>query len=605
MGINNLNWTRSWPIASVTHGFFPQNQSPPMETRIQVSVSSREKSLSTWRKAIAFIALGLLSLNGVQAQRADPPAFSGDLNIPDKLPTFGPVVSEGDMVATAHPLASQIGLGILEKGGNAFDAAAAVAVALGILLSDQTDGITGEGSGLFYIAKTHEIKALNWDARIPDNPAFAARAQQIHDQDNPVNLVAPGALAGMNALLKNLGTMSLAQILQPSIEYCERGIPVRPELRSSIAHRADVFRKDPRTASIFLPNDQVPPIGYALKMPNEARSLRLIASQGPDVLYKGELDKQILAFSKEVGGLLTQKDMDYAANPRWVTPITTTYHGYTVYALPPPAGGIPLIEVMNILEGFKLKSMSEAERTHVLAETFKISMNDMETYFGDPERTKAREGEILSKSFAANQRTTIQPDKVLPWSLVPDDTRGGGTTNFEIVDAQGNVAAITNTRSSWGIAHVSGNTGLFLHAGTRLMSANPNHPMFVKPGKSLQKSITPMFVFDAQHRLIMATGAAGGRTITHTNAQILVNVLDLGMNMQQALTAPRVSYDGAGAKLNVSYGFHPPTVEMLHKLGHDFVFREEGVAQGITIDPATGARIGGADPRTSGLVAAR
>ena len=547
---------------------------------------------------LAAITIALLS-SLLAAQTAQPPARH------PAGPVFGPVVSEKGMVTSSHPLAAQAGLRILREGGNAFDAAAAVAVAVGVLESDETDGITGEGFGIFYIAKTGEVKVVDWGSRIPDNPEFLKHVQDTRQQDNPVNLIAPGALAGIDSVVKTLGKLTLAQVLQPSIEYCEQGIPVREDLRRAIEHRAEVLRKDPNAAAIFLPDGKVPPLGYPLKMLDEARSLRLIATQGKDVLYKGELAKEILAWSKEVGGLITPADMEFVSKPRWVQPLSTTYHGYTIYAVPPASGGIPLLQAMNILEGFNLKGMSEAERTHIFAETFKISLNEMETYFGDPDRTNSRLQELLSKDYAAKLRAEIQPDKVLPWKLVShDEPTEHGTTTFAVVDAEGNVASITNTRSSWGIARPAGHTGLFLHAGTRLLSANPNHPMYVRPGKRLQKSIAPYLVLDSQKRVVMAAGASGGRTITHTNAQVLVNVLDLGMNIEQAIAAPRVSYSGAGQKLEVGYGFFPDTVESLRKLGYDIRRAEVGGAQGITIDPVTKGRMGGADPRRDGGVAA-
>jgi gamma-glutamyltranspeptidase/glutathione hydrolase len=270
--------------------------------------------------------------------------------------------------------------------------------------------------------------------------------------------------------------------------------------------------------------------------------------------------------------------------------------------VPPPAGGIPLLQAMNILEGFDLKSLTPEQRTHVFAETFKISLNEMETYFGDPERTKTQLDRLLSKASAAELKATIKPDAVLAWKMAPGERVEEGTSHTVAVDAQGNVATITNTRSSWGIGRPAGNTGLFLHGGTRLLSTNPNHPMFVKPGKRLQKSITPYMVMDAQGRLIFAGGAAGGRTITHANAQVLVNVLDLGLDPQRAISAPRVAYDGAGRSLEMSNDFQTSIVEAMRALGHKVTMGESSGAQAIAIDPVTKGRAGGADPRVHGAV---
>jgi gamma-glutamyltranspeptidase/glutathione hydrolase len=261
------------------------------------------------------------------------------------------------------------------------------------------------------------------------------------------------------------------------------------------------------------------------------------------------------------------------------------------------------MEVMNILEGFDIKAMTESQRTHLLAETFKISLTDMETYFGDPDAVKSRSAQILSKDFAKQRGAAISMDKATPWTVEPDEPVSG-TTHLVAADAEGNVACITNTRSSWGIARPAGRTGLYLHGGIRLLSANPKSTMFAKPGKRLQKSITPVMVFDGQQRLVFALGAAGGRTITHTNSQLLVNLLDLGMNVQQAISAPRVAYNGAGLKLIVSRRFSPQTIDTLRTLGHDIELGESGVAQAIGIDPRTRTYTGGADPRQHGGVAA-
>ena len=472
--------------------------------------------------------------------------------------TFGPLVSHRGMVASSHPLASEVGVSILKKGGNAFDAAVAVAIALGVLESNSSSGITGEGFGLFYVAKLGELKAIDWGSQVAVSPEFAKRVQEIRDSQSPVNLIAPGALAGLAEVLEELGTMTLSQVLVPAIEFAEQGVVVREPFQSAIEGRAEVFRQDP--ASPFLINGKAPPVGSILSFPDLAGTLRLIAAEGKDVLYEGAIAKEILAFSREVGGLLSKKDLELASEPAWVKPLSTTYRGYRIHAVPPAAGGIPLIEVMNILEGFNLRDMSEVERTHVLAEAFKLAFIDMETYFGDP---KVPTGPYLSKEVAAKRRAKIQTDSTLPWNISSSQSGSEGTTHFVVADSQSNVAAVTNTRSSWGLARPVGRAGIFLHAGTRLLSTNPNHPMFAKPGKRLQKSMTPVMVFDQDGKLILALGAAGGRTITHTNAQLLVNVLDLGLNVQEAITAPRVSYARAGDRLRISYGFSDETVEGL------------------------------------------
>lgn len=512
-------------------------------------------------------------------------------------------------VSSAHPLASAAGLEILARGGSAFDAAVAVAFALTVVESDQSSAITGDGFGLFLRAETGELRSADWSSRTPLSPAFGERVDEIGDPLGPLSVQAPSALAGVLAVHRELGSLPLPQLLAPAIAYAEEGFPVSVPLHSAIVNCEPIFAQHPQTARNFLCDGRAAPVGTRIRLPELARTLRAIADEGADALYRGEIAEQILAFVRDIGGILTRDDLELAAAaPVWSVPLETTYRDHRFHAVPPVAGGIPLLLAMNVLEGFELSGMTDVERAHVVAEVCKLMFVDMDDYFGDPDFVEVPAERLLSKEFAAARRSLIRMDASLPWR-VPGGLVGesASTTHFNVVDARGNVAAITQTRSEWGMKRPVADTGIFLHNGLRLLSRDPASPMFAgQPGMRLQKSMCPTLVTDAARRPVLVLGGAGVRRITQAIVQVAVNHLDLAMGPQEAIDAPRLSYEHRAAPLTVSPHHAPRLVAALRDLGHDVVVGTSARVQAIAIDPATGALTPGADQfgGTAGIPAA-
>jgi gamma-glutamyltranspeptidase/glutathione hydrolase len=255
-----------------------------------------------------------------------------------------------------------------------------------------------------------------------------------------------------------------------------------------------------------------------------------------------------------------------------------------------------MLLAMNVLEGFDLRALTDLERAHVLAETCKLMFIDMDDYFGDPNVVDVPVERLLSKAFASGRRQQIRHDSVLPWN-----TPGGlfedspNTTHFNVVDSAGNIAAITQTRSEWGIKRPIGETGLFLHNGLRLLSQDPSSPMYAgRPGMRIQKSMTPVIVRDSG-ATVLVLGAAGVRRITQAIVQVAVNHLDLGMNAQEAIDAPRLSYANRFEPLTVSPHYAPRIIQGLTRLGHQLTTGTSARVQAIAIDPRRGRLDGGAD----------
>ena len=502
------------------------------------------------------------------------------------------------MVSTAHPIASSVGTEILALGGSAFDAAVAVSFALTVVESDQSSALTGDGFGMFRVAETGELRSAAWSSRTPLSPELVTRIDELADPLGPLGMQAPTGLAGVLGVHQALGTMPLGDILAPAIRLAEDGFRVNLPLHTAIANCAGIFSRHPQTARNFLVEGEAPPVGHTIRLPELAGTLRAVAAEGTDLFYRGRMAEEILAFVRDMGGVLTQADLDLAATaPTWATPISTTYRGYTVHAVPPVAGGIPLLATMNVLEGFDLVRISDAERAHLIAEACKLMFIDMDDYFGDPDFIEIPMDKLLSKEYAAGRRSLIQADRVMPWA-----TPGGlwdeeaNTTHFNVVDSKGNVAAITQTRTEWGIKRPVGDTGIFLHNGMRLLSADPAHPMYAgKPGMRLQKSMTPVIVEDGDGRPVVVLGAAGVRRITQAIVQVASNILDLGMDPQSAIDAPRLSYANRDQPLTTSPHYAPEVLQRLRELGHDVETGASARVQAIAIDPHTGTLRGGAD----------
>lgn len=505
------------------------------------------------------------------------------------------------MVATSQPLASAAGLRILQNGGNAIDAAVAAAAVLCVV----EPMMVSAGGDLFAIvwdAKKKELKALNASGRAPRAASIDELKKRGFSQTPPVGVHAvtvPGAVDGWAKLLERYGTMKLPQVLGPAIEYAERGFPVTDviatEWQTGLQH---VNNSD--FAATFLPNGKPPSVGEIFANKNLAGSLRKIAAGGRDVFYKGELAAKIVKFAQSQGGFHTMSDFaDHTSN--WVDPISATYRGYTVYEMPPNTQGLAALEMLNILEGYDLKALghNSAEYLHLLVEAKKLAYADRARYIADPDFYQAPLDKLLSKDYAAEQRKRIDANRVADQAA--SGPRGGEDTVYlTVVDKDRNaISLIQSIFSAFGSGLVAGDTGVVLHNRGAGFSFDPNHPNRIEGGKRPFHTLVPgMVLRDGKPWLTF--GVMGGDMQAQGHAQVLLNMIDFGMDVQRAGETPRFRHFESGLALESAIG--EDTRNALKAKGHRLTASPGtfGGYQAIMIDPISGALFGGSDPRKDG-----
>lgn len=515
------------------------------------------------------------------------------------------------MVATSQPLASAVGLDVLKRGGNAVDAAIAVAAVLNVTEPNMT-GVGGDAFMLAYSAKTKTLSGLNASGRAPralNLDYFKSHKITEMPTAGMVPVTVPGAFDGWVTLLEKFGTMKLAELMAPAIELAENGFPVMEKIATDWAAEVPRLKLTPAAASTFLVNGAAPQPGTIFVQKNLARTLRTIAKGGRDAFYRGDIARAIVDYCRANGGFLTLEDFA-AQKSEWVEPISTTYRGYTLYEIPPNGQGLTALLLLNILEGLDLKAMrGDPERYyHTLIEATKIAFADRNRHIADPTFAKVPVKELLSKDYAARRRALIDPGKAIDVPAYGDVNTGNDTTYFTIVDKDRNAVSFINSiYFNFGSAVVAGDTGIVLQNRGAGFSLDPGHPNRYEPGKRPFHTIIPAMVFrDGQ--LVMSYGVMGGDIQPQGHAQVLVNLVDRGLNLQQAIDAPRYRYvSGRGVMLEP--GLTAGVIDALVKRGHQRILPPEGIehralmggGQAIMIDPRTGALLGASDNRKDGL----
>ena len=521
---------------------------------------------------------------------------------------LGPeVTGRKGMVTSNHPLASAAGFRILLQGGNAFDAAVAAAAATSVV-DPSNSSLGGNGFATIYVAKSREVKTLNFFGTAPSASKPALFTRETLNQ-GILSCPVPSNLEGYRALLEAHGTMSLARVLEPAIELAEEGFLVTETFRDQISANREVFARYPTTAAVFLPKGAPPEVGTIFRQPDYARTLRQVAERGARDFYEGELARRIAAFFAKEGGILTEGDLDgYQA--KWVEPIVISYRGYTIVTQPPNSSAVALLEELNIMEGFDSKALGHntAPYLHRFMEAVRLALADRNHYVADTDAVPVPLEALLSEEYAARQRARIAPDRASP-ALSPGDLTSepdGDTTHLTVMDGAGNVVALTQTLgASFGSKLVVGDTGLFFSNQMRHMHLEPGSPSQVRGGMRPRSNQSPTIVLQ-DGEPVLAVGSPGNDGIWQRVAQVIVNVLDFGMSVQEAVEAPRFSYGGpqeTGTAIEpvwrVEDRIAPAVVEELRRMGHriELVPEEGGMVNGVTRDPNTGALRGGADPR--------
>lgn len=505
------------------------------------------------------------------------------------------------MVATSQPLASAAGLRILQQGGNAIDAAIAAAAVL-CVVEPMMVSPGGDLFALIWDAKKQELKALNASGRAPKALSLdelKKRGVTKKPEFGIHTVTVPGAVDGWATLLKSHGTMTLAQVLQPAIDYAERGFPVSEiignDWRAGLKHKGNAD-----FAATFLPGGKAPEVGEVFANKNLAHSLKLIAKGGRDVMYKGELAQKIVKFAQAQGGLHTMQDFA-AHTSNWVTPISATYRGYKVYELPPNNQGLAALQMLNILEGYDVKALGHntAEYLHLLVEAKKLAFVDRAKHVADPAFYQAPLEQLLSKDYAAQLRKRINNAQAQePTANGP----GGGedTVYLTVVDKDRNcVSFIQSIFDAFGSGLVAGDTGIVLHNRGAGFSFDPTSANSLAGGKRPFHTLIPGMVLK-DGKPWLSFGVMGGDMQAQGHVQVLLNMIDFGMDVQQAGEQPRFRHFENGLALESAIG--ADVRKALEAKGHKLTTAagQFGGYQAIMIDPTSGALAGGSDVRKDG-----
>lgn len=518
------------------------------------------------------------------------------------------------MVASAHPLATMAGVRMLLRGGNAFDAVVAVAAALNVV-EPFMSGIAGVGYALVRNAKTKKMRVLDYCGPAPYE-AKASLFNKVADKDHgPRSCLVPGACAGWLKLLAECGTMTPAEVFAPAIELAEEGYAVT--VRNALFMGDNGGRLYPTGAKVILSRGRAPLAGEILVQKELANTFRRVAEGGTETFYKGDLAKEMAGYIQDMGGWLSEKDLaDY--EPEWVDPIMTTYRGYQIHVPPPPSAGFQILQTLNMLEGFDLANMGHHSELalHLFIEAVKLANADRVEY------AAAKDVDIdglLSKAYANKRRALIgeragvhrgeyYPAQKLPGEIEPGqpgDWLNECTTHFDVVDADGNSVAITQSLGSgFGSGMVVGDTGMFLNNFIRWGDLVEGSPNCIEPNKKVDMCLAPMHVLK-DDQLFSALGTPGSWGIQQTSVQFLTNVLDYGMNIQAGIEAPRFRIESEGTTTSIESRVSETVLSALEKRGHGVKRLPHwsplvGGAQGIVRDLESGAMMGGADPRRDG-----
>jgi gamma-glutamyltranspeptidase/glutathione hydrolase len=522
------------------------------------------------------------------------------------------------MVAAAHPLASAAGLAVLQAGGNAIDAALTTAGVMGVV-QPMMSGLGGDTFLLYYERAARRTWAVNGSGPAPQ--ALTLDYLQVHHggrlpQRGMLSVGVPGAVDLMCTALERWGSgrFDLERVLAPAIRYAEQGVPVGQAVAGWWTAQREVLARFPSSARVYLAEGRPYRAGEVLRLPELAASLRAVARGGREAFYRGDLAARIARYSREHGGLLEESDLaGYQCEV--YEPIRTTYRGYTVCTNAPPSQGAILLEELNLVEGYDLAALpwGSGLAIHLLVEAKKLAYADRNAYLADPRFQANPLDVLLAKGYADERRAAIREDVAL--DLVPPGAlpaAGDDTTYLCAADRDGNlVSLITSLTAPFGCGDLVAGTGIMLNNRVgRGFSTDPAHPNVLAPGKRTMHTLHCYLLFREDEPYLVG-GTPGTDGQPQWNLQVLTNLLDWGMNVQQAVEAPRwlshpgtvPSELGAPYELHLEPGFPPATWAELERRGHRLhpqdVF-EAGGAQLILIDPGSGAYHGGSDPRTDG-----
>jgi gamma-glutamyltranspeptidase/glutathione hydrolase len=553
--------------------------------------------------AVLPLALGLLGI-GILAQQ--PNAHRG--------PVVGRsvVATRYGIVAASQPLAARAGVQVLERGGNAVDAAIATNAVMGVV-EPAMNGLGGDLFAIVYEAKTGKLHGLNSGGWAPTGltPSFL-KSKGINRMParGIYTVTVPGVVAGWEAMRAKFGTLPMHDILAPAQFYAEQGFPVTDVIAGEWAASVKLLAAEPNAAKTYLVDGRAPRAGEIFRNPDLAASLRLLADNGTRGFYEGKTASAILAISHEKGGTMTAADLkEYS--PAWVEPISTTYRGWTVYELPPNTQGIAALMMLNLMERFPLAEYGfhSAKALHTMIEAKKLAYADMLSYVGDPNFAKVPVPAMLNKEHAATRAARIDPGKaacaVEPSQFSGLTTSSGTDTIYlSVIDKDGNIVSlIQSLYGSFGSGLVPPGTGFMLHNRGGLFTLEEHHPNAVAPHKRPLHTIIPAFMQKDDVRI--GFGIMGGFNQSQAHAQFVANVADYGMNIQEALEAGRFTKGSfQGCDVNIEALVPPATITALRALGHEVTVvplrsGTFGWGQAVMSNGA-GVHFGASEPRHDG-----
>jgi gamma-glutamyltranspeptidase/glutathione hydrolase len=528
-------------------------------------------------------------------------------------------IAKSGMVCAAQPLAVEIGVDILKAGGSAVDAAIAVNAALG-LMEPVSCGVGGDLFAIVWDAKSQKLYGLNASGRSP----YLLTIDEVKKQGlssmpytGALPQTVPGCVDGWFELHKKFGKLPMKTVLAPAVKYAEEGFPVT----EVIAHYWEIggrrLKDEPNFAATYLPGGRAPSKGEIFRNPDLARTYRILAEKGRDAFYRGELARTIDAFSRRTGGHLRLKDLEDHSST-WVEPVSVSYRGYDVWELPPNGQGIAALQILNILEGYDLAKLGfgSAEALHLMIEAKKLAFEDAARFYADPDFVNVPVARLISKEYAAERRALIDPDKALrsipPGSIALET---GETTYLVVADKDRNfVSLIQSNYAGFGSGPVPDGLGFCLQDRGALFNLDPKHPNALAPHKRPFHTIIPAMVTRGG-KPVFAFGVMGGSMQPQGHVQVLCDIIDFGMNIQEAGDAPRFNHMGSseptgeimkdGGEVAFEEGFAPDAIRALMEKGHRIVKDAGGFGgyQGIWWDWKSDVLVGGSESRKDGCAA--
>tara|TARA_B100000073_G_scaffold192749_1_gene159537 strand:- start:1009 stop:2694 length:1686 start_codon:yes stop_codon:yes gene_type:complete len=556
-------------------------------------------------KVIGFILLLTMATTGSGYDR-----ITGE-----KFASRSEVIGQNGMVATSHPLATQIGLDILKQGGTAVDAAIAANIALG-LMEPTGNGIGGDLFAIIWDAQSNKLHGLNASGPAPMNLSidyFEQQGLKKIPAYGPLPVTVPGAVDGWVKLHEKFGKLKFKSLFEPTIEYAEKGFPITETIAYYLDKSQKRFEKYPNFSEVWIKNGRMPQKGEIFKNPQLANTLRIIAEKGRAGFYEGEIAQTMANFVQAQGGFLTYDDLA-GFHSEWTQPVSSNYRGYDVWELPPNGQGIAALQILNILENYDLKKMGlfSSEYIHLFTEAKKIVFADRAKYYADPNFSNIPVNELISKSYAKERAKLINLDKA---SKTNDAgiLKSGDTIYLTVADKFGNmVSLIQSNYRGMGSGMMPTGLGFMLQDRGELFSLDKNHKNALEGGKRPFHTIIPAFV-TKDGKPFISFGVMGGATQPQAHAQIIINMIDFGLNLQEAGDAPRIVHSGSsqptgevmtdGGSLSIESGFGKQIEQELSNKGHTIKY-QKGVFGGYqAIMFKDGVYYGASETRKDGQAA--